>query len=284
MSEDWIIEANDATFECAVLDRSDAVAFVVDFWAPWCAPCRTLGPQLEKLARQYQGEFILAKVNLDDNPGLGQAFRIQSIPALVGIRQRRAVAQIVGAVPEAELKRFIEQVLPSVAERLAAEAEKLAVGGRADEAERQFARALEVDGRCDAALYGMAKLLAQRGEDAAALEHLDRLLPGPLSEAADRLGAEIRLKAGAEFDEVEMRTKLDADPDDLEARFELAESLAAAGRYGDALAELLDLVRRDREFRDGAARMAMLDIFEVLGAQHPDVERYRAELGKVLFS
>jgi putative thioredoxin len=134
------------------------------------------------------------------------------------------------------------------------------------------------------ALVGLAELLAARGETAEATTLLDRVLPGPFSDAAERLAAEIRLRSVGDVDEQALRDRLAADPRDHDARFALAESLAAHGHFADALEELLELLRRDRGYRDGAARQAMLDIFEVMGAGESLVDHYRSELGKVLFS
>lgn len=281
---DWIIDATDADFESKVLDRSIEVPVLIDFWAPWCGPCQTLGPLLERLAVEFAGAFVLARVNLDQNPGLAQVFQVQSIPTLIGLRDQRPVARVVGALPEAELRRFLAQLLPSEAETLAVEAARRVAAGQLAEAEADYRRSLELDGRCDAALVGLAELLAARGETDAATTLLDRVLPGRFSDAAERLAAEIRLRSAGDVDEPALRDRLAADPGDHDARFALAESLAAHRRFADALEELLELLRRDRSFRDGAARQAMLDIFEVMGPGEPLVDHYRSELGKVLFS
>jgi putative thioredoxin len=280
----WVIDAGDRDFETAVLDRSKQTPVVVDFWAPWCGPCRTLGPLLERMADEHRGAFILAKVNVDENPGLSSTLSIQSIPMVLGFRDGQVVAEFVGALPEPAVRAFLKKVLPSEADRLAEAGHQLLADGKPAQAEAQFRRALDSDPRCDRALLGLAGVLNHRNQHQEALQLLDRIGPGPTRPDADRLAAEIRIREGGGGDEHALRAKIAANPDDLDTRLLLGQVLAAAARYDEALHEYLDIVRRDRTFRDGAARKAMLDIFDLLGSQDELTARYRSELAKVLFS
>ncbi|MBI4517759.1 MAG: tetratricopeptide repeat protein [Deltaproteobacteria bacterium] len=283
MSE-WLIDTNDRQFETDVLERSRTVPVVVDFWAPWCAPCRTLGPLLERLAQEYGGGFVVAKVNVDENPGLAQAFAVSSIPMVLGLRGGEVVGEFVGAQPEAEVRAFIARLLPSPAEQLAQEATAQYAAGRLDDAEAILQRALEADPECEPALTGMATVLADRRQFERALELLERVPPGTRwRQEADRIAAAIRITQAGGGDEAALRGRLAAAPGDLQARFTLAQVLAAGSRYEEALAEYLDIVSRDRSFRDDAARKAMLDIYELLGADSEIVARSRSALAKVLF-
>jgi len=283
MSE-WVIDTGDRDFETAVIERSKQTPVVVDFWAPWCGPCRTLGPLLERLADEHAGAFILAKVNVDENPGLSGALNIQSIPMVLGFRDGQIAAEFVGAVPESAVREFLAKVLPSEADRLAVSGDQLVRDGKSAEAESVFQRALDLDARCHRASLGLAGILAGRGDGEGALSLLDRIDPGPLRPEADRLAAEIRIRQAGGGDEETLRAKLAADPTDLATRLLLAHALAAAARHEEALHEYLEVVRRDRTFHDGAARKAMLDIFELLGPENEITNRYRSELAKVLFS
>jgi len=283
-SERYIVDVGDRDFEAAVLVRSREVPVVVDFWAPWCGPCRTLGPVLERLAAEHAGAFVLAKVNVDEAPAVAQAFRIQSIPAVKGFRDGALVAEFVGAQPEAAVRQFLSALLPSPAEHLAREGEARATAGDAAAAAGLFARTLEQEPRQARALLGLARIHAAEHRPAEALALLERVPPGtPTAREAERLAAELRMRADGQGDEASLRARLAADAGDLDARLRLGRLLAAVGRYEEALRELLEVVRRDRSFADDAARKAMIDVFEVLGPQDPLTERFRGELAQALF-
>jgi putative thioredoxin len=281
----WIFETSDQDFERDVVERSREVPVVVDFWATWCGPCKVLGPLLEKLAIEYGGAFVLAKVDVDQSPQVAAALGIRSVPAVLGLRHGKIVAEFVGAVPEETVRGFLTRVLPSEAEVLAGEGDKQCAAGRTDEAERTFRRALDLDARCDGALLGLARILADREEDEEALAMLEHVLPGsPRQQEAEHLAASIRVGRSGPVDAREFRARVQANPDDLAARMALGQVLAAEGDYEGALAQYIEVVKRDRTYDDEAARKAMLDVFEILGPGDGTAERYRNELAKVLFS
>jgi putative thioredoxin len=240
---------------------------------------------LERLTLEKAGEFLLARVDVDRNPQIAAALGVSSIPMVIGFRDGRVAAEFVGALPEQDVREFLQRVLPSEAEVLAREGAGQLEGGDAAVAEATFRRALELDGRCDPALFGLARVLAGKDEPDAALGLLDRVgAASSLRLEADRLAAQIRLQQSGGTDVAGLRAKVAASPDDLGARTALAQALAAGGQYEPALQEYLEVVRRDRSYQDGAARKAMLDIFEVVGSRSDLAERYRAELAKVLFA
>ena len=280
---EYLVDVGDKDFEAAVIERSKHTPVVVDCWAPWCAPCRALGPLLERLAEEHHGAFIIAKVNVDENPQLSAALGISSIPMVLGFRDGKPVAEFVGALPEAAVRKFLTQVLPTEADRLAAEGDQLRATGKSAEAEAQFQGALDLDARCPRALLGLAAVLTDRGEYEEALALLERVGFGALRQDADRRAAEIRVRQGGRGDEQALRAKVAADPADIEARFLLAQVLAAASKHSEALEQYLEIVRHNRQFHDDAARKAMLDIFELLGPEHEATGHYRSELAKVLF-
>jgi putative thioredoxin len=282
-AQPWVVDVTDADFEAQVIERSKQVPVVVDLWAPWCGPCRVLSPLLERLADEHAGAFVLARVNIDENPGLAGAFRVQSIPMLVGVRDGGLAGHLIGAQPENVLREFLAQLMPSEADRLAEEGAALLAAGKNAEAETAWRRALELDPRSDRALLGLGKILSLRDADDEALAALDRVGPGPARPEADRLAAALRIRQSGAVDSAALRARVTANPADHEARFALAQALAAEGRYEEALDHYLAIVKQDRGFRDDGARKAMLDIFDLLGPGHELADRYRSELAKVLF-
>ena len=281
---EWVKVVTDGTFDREVIEQSRRVPVVIDFWAPWCAPCRALGPVLERLAEEHGGAFVLAKINVDENPQVSTAFGIRSIPAVKAVHEGEVVDEFVGALPEATLRQFLRGILPSESDRLAEEACSAEHRGDRDGALALYRRALEGDPNHPVARLGLGRLLSDSDADAA-LAELDRVLPATAERTeADRLAARLRLGRENGPGDAELRARLQMEPNDLEARLKLARLLAARQEYEAALAHLLEVVKRDRSYEDEAGRKSMLDIFQILGSANPLTEKYRSELARVLFS
>ncbi|MEX0805994.1 MAG: thioredoxin [Candidatus Binatia bacterium] len=281
---EWTIEVGEDNFESAVVERSHQIPVVVDFWAPWCGPCRVLGPVLEKLAEEYAGKIVLAKVNVDDNPALAGAFGIQGIPAVKLIKDGQIAGEFTGALPEPAVREMLSRYLPSEYDTQAQEAATLEEEGKGAQAKAIYQSILDAEPNHAKALLGLGRLLMNEGDRDGALNYLEKIsLAADERKDADRLIARLQLRGDDNADEATLREKLAAEPDSPEARFNLAQALAANENFEEALAQFLNIVKSDRNFRDDGARKAMVQIFDVLPPDDPLTDQYRSELAKVLF-
>jgi putative thioredoxin len=277
----FVRDVDEREFEQAVIERSRQVPVVVDFWAPWCGPCRLLGPILESLVGTYGGRIELAKLNTDENPSISAKYRIEGIPAVKAFRDGKMVSEFTGALPEAQVRAFLQRLLPSKADELAEAAVRQAYSGDLSGAEATYRQALESESGNRSAVLGLVRLLLAREAEDEALALLGRLPGDP---EAVKLRAELGLKrAGSEVNDSELRDRLAADSKDVDAHYQLGMALAARGQYEEALEQLLDVVRLDRAYQEDAGRKAMLDIFALLGDDNPLTQSYRRQLGSVLF-
>ncbi|MCJ7725906.1 MAG: thioredoxin, partial [Acidimicrobiia bacterium] len=250
----FVKDVSQEAFGVEVLQRSNEVPIVVDFWATWCGPCRTLGPALESVADAYGGAFELVKVDVDANQQLAQQFRVQSIPTVIAFRDGEPVGQFMGAISEPQIRAFIDGILPSEADGMVDRARSAVIEGDEAAAEEWYRAALEsVPDHPDAGT-GLAALLIARGEIAEALIVLGKLAR---STEVERLEATARISGARDTDVSAIEARLSADPDDEEARFELGQVLAASGEYEPALDHLLAVVKAGGSGRE-KARQAMI--------------------------
>jgi putative thioredoxin len=264
-----------------VLEQSKTKPVVVDFWAPWCGPCRILGPIIERVASEFAGEVVLAKLNVDENPQAAAQFRVQGIPAVKAFKGGRVVDEFTGALPEAQVRAFFQGLAPSPADRSVSEADRLARAGQAAEAERVYRGVLATLPDHRGAVIGLARLLVERGAFDEA-ENLLKLLPADREAKVMRHRIFLERYARRHADE-DLRADVQAHPNDPRAHYRWGLMLAAQGAYDQALEELLTSVRLDRHWEDDAARKAMLAIFDILGLDAPLTREYQRKLENVLY-
>ena len=282
-----------ATFMAEVVDGSFEAPVIVDFWAPWCGPCKQLGPILEKAVRAANGAVRLVKVNIDENPEIAQQMRIQSIPAVYAFHEGRPVDGFVGALPESQVKQFVERLgggrggASPIAEAMTMAKEALA-SGDAGSAAALFGQILQHDPGNVEAAAGLARALIAQGDLAKARAALDRVPKenaGHADVAAARAALELAESAQKSIAGAgKLRARLAQNPDDHEARLELATALFGSGEREAAIDELLALFKRDREWNEQAARKQLVKFFEAMGPTDPLTQSARRRLSALMFS
>jgi putative thioredoxin len=281
-----MIDATLSSFERDVIEASAEVPVIVDFWAPWCGPCRALGPLLEKLERHYGGRFRLVKVNSDTNPELVTSFNLKSIPYAVAFVGGSAVARFSGLQPEAFVRAFVERLVPNPAELEHRAAREALARGQPGIAEGLLKNAIALDPSHAGARLDLCAMLLDRGEVAPARTHFDTLTSAARQQSAFEAVLERLLAAeiAAGLPPITLLARrIFRDDGDLEARLELAELLISKRDFGPAMHQLLEIVRRDRNFRDDIARLKLLAVFEMAAGEQELVAEYRSRLSSLLF-
>ena len=281
----YLFEANDANFE-TVLNRHPGQTVVVDFWATWCAPCRLLGPILENVVESYAGRAVLVKVNADENPSLCEQFDVQGIPAVKIFQNGDLVDEFVGALPELEVRRILGRTIATEADDWAARGDTSLEQEKRDEAERLYREALQRDEKHSGALVGLAKIALHQRQLNSAQQYLHRVEVGSAAfeEAQRQLNLLDLMSMADPFGGRETCEKrLQENQDDLDARYGLGCCLAVDGQYPEALETLLSVVKKDKKYQDGAAKIAMVKIFSLIGQRHPLSDEYRDKLEWILY-
>ena len=283
----WILSVDAASFEKEVLERSVTLPVVVDFWATWCGPCKTLGPLLEKRARAGAGRFLLAKVDVDRSPELAQAFRVQGIPTVIALVAGRLVDGFQGALPEPELDAFLDRIAPpktSIEEERLARARSLAEEGRASEAITLLRSHLRDHPAHEAARLALGDLLVDAGRSEEARLVFEKLAEATRATPEGRaLLARIEFSAGADSLD-DLQRAVESSPSDPAARLALGKARIASKQYAPGLAELLEAYRLDASGVGAEAKTAMLEAFDVLGLEDPIANEYRFKLSLELFA
>jgi putative thioredoxin len=281
----FVFAATDGDFDQLVLERSRELPVVVDFWAPWCGPCRQLAPVLERLVEARGGQVLLAKVNTDEEQGLAARYRVEALPTVIAFRDGQPVLDFVGLLPEQQLADFLDRICPSQAERQAREAEALAKTNP-PQAEKLYRQALQDNPHQEAAVLGLAQLLIERDQDAEAAELLDRVgIVGTRGPEVEQLRAvmALRQEAPSHGDEPTLREKIDIDPRNPQLRYEVGCVLAGKGKYQEALEQLMLAAELDRKLATGKARETMVKIFHAVGVRSPLADEYRNRLTGLLY-
>jgi putative thioredoxin len=288
-----VADVTTATFMAEVVDASFDQPVIVDFWAPWCGPCKQLGPILEKVVRAANGAVRMVKLNIDENPEIAQQMRIQSIPAVYAFKEGRPVDGFVGAQPESQVRQFVERLGggaagPSPIEQAMAMAKEAAQTGDHASAAALYSQILQTEKENPDALAGLARAMIAQGD----LDKAQQLLggvPKEIAKHAEIAAAHSALELAEQAHKAmgslgKLRLRIEQNPDDHEARFELATALFGTGERETAIDELLSLFKRDRNWDEQAARRQLVKFFEVMGATDPLTLSARRRLSSLMFS
>ncbi|MCB2052254.1 MAG: thioredoxin [Novosphingobium sp.] len=289
-TENAVEDVTTADFKAKVMDASAEQPVLVDFWAPWCGPCKQLAPVLEKIVQSAEGKVKLVKMNIDENPQIPGQLGIKSIPAVIAFQRGQPVDGFMGNVPESQIKGFIERLvgpIGSAFKEMLEVAENALESGDFDQALAGFQSAIQADDSKTEAYGGLARTLIRMGDIDGAREFIDALDdPIQKSPAISAALSEIKLseQAGAVGDLADLQSKLEENPGDHQTRFDLAVGLNASGRYEEAADNLLAIIRAERGWNDEAARKQLLEFFDVWGPMAEHTREARRKLSAILFS
>ncbi|MEH6405053.1 MAG: thioredoxin [Sneathiella sp.] len=288
----WITDATSASFNQDVVEASAEKLVLVDLWAPWCGPCKQLGPVLEKITNNAGGAISLVKIDIDQNPEIAQALRVKSIPAVFAFRNGQPVDGFMGAIPESKIKEFIEKnadgpIAPSPVEEALNAGVVALEEGDTEVALTAFAKILEIEPDHVEAKAYLSRVYVALEELEAARSLLETLSEeDQKNKIVSASFAALSLAEGAQNagELAPLRDKVNANPDDLDTRFELAKALIGRGDYNEGGDQLIELIKRDQEWNEAAARKELLKMFTVIGPMHDITKEFRRKLSTLLFS
>ncbi len=281
----WIMNTSTEKFEADVVERSKQIPVVVDFWAPWCGPCRQLAPLLESRAEKSDGKFVLVKVNIDEAQELASAVGVQSIPLVVAFRDGQAVNQFMGVLSEEQLDEWFGTFIPSAAQDLVAEAESIESEDPKG-AEVKYREALQTEPDDASIKIQLARCLVSQGQNDESLQIITELeTRGFLEPEAERIKSQLELQAAAAESGgvTEARSASEANPDDLSLQLKLADALAVSGQNEEAMDICLRIVQQDKTGVGVEAKETMVKMFDVLGKESELVSTYRRKLATALY-
>ncbi|WP_300011009.1 thioredoxin [uncultured Roseobacter sp.] len=294
-ADDLIKDSTEATFMADVVEASQTTPVIVDFWAPWCGPCKTLGPQLEEAVRAAKGAVKMVKVNVDEAQMIAGQLQIQSIPTVYAFHKGQPVDGFQGAVPQSEIKAFIDRVVKAAGgeapgdtlDEAVAAAEEMLADGAATDAAQTFAAILGEDANHAGAYGGMVRAHIAMGE----LDQAEAILngaPAEISQSPELEAAHAQLELARQAEGAgpvdDLKAAVEANPDDPQARFDLALAMHANDDIEGAVDQLLELFRRNREWNDGAAKTQLFTIFEALKPNDPIMLNGRRKLSSMIFA